>query len=180
MSILVAYASKYGATRGIAERIADTLRPAGRDAEARPVTAVDDLAGYEAFVIGSPAYYGSWLKEAAAFVRRNRAVLAARPVWLFSSGPLGTGEQDAQGRDLREVSLPKEIAEFRAASGPRGHRVFFGALDLAKLDFTDRMIATLPVAHVHLPEGDFRDWPDIEAWAGSIARALAAPQPVAP
>lgn len=175
MSILVAYASKYGATRGIAERIAAALRAAGRDAEARPAAAVADPAGYEAVVIGSPIYYGSWLKEAAAFARRNSAVLAGRPVWLFSSGPLGTQEKDAQGRDLRDVSQPRELAEFCAAIAPRGHRVFFGALDRAALDATDRVIAALPVAHEVLPEGDFRDWADVDAWAGGIARALAAP-----
>jgi menaquinone-dependent protoporphyrinogen oxidase len=37
MSILVGYASKHGATEGIAERFAETLTLAGRHAEARPV-----------------------------------------------------------------------------------------------------------------------------------------------
>src|SRR6266508_1286598 len=79
MKILVAYASKHGATQAIAERIAEKLGAAGHGAEARPVKAAGDLAGYDAFVIGSAAYIGHWQKKAAELVRRNRAVLAGRP-----------------------------------------------------------------------------------------------------
>jgi menaquinone-dependent protoporphyrinogen oxidase len=173
MSILVAYASKYGATRGIAQRIAEKLRAAGQETEARPVKAAGDLTGYEAVVIGSAIYYGSWLKEAMEFVRRNRAVLAARPVWLFSSGPLGTSATDAQGHDLRRAAEPKELAELRAAINPRDHRVFFGALNRSKMGLKDRMLTSLPAARALFLEGDFRDWKDIEAWAESIAHELA-------
>jgi menaquinone-dependent protoporphyrinogen oxidase len=83
MSTLVAYATRYGATRGIA----DTLIAHGQPAEAHPVSAISDVGHYDAFVIGSAVYMFHWRKEALRFVKRNRAVLARRPVWLFSSGP---------------------------------------------------------------------------------------------
>jgi len=97
MSTLVVYASKHGATQGIAERIASTLNETGQEAKARPVEAAGDLTCYDAFVVGSAVYGAHWQKEASAFVQRNRAVLASKPVWLFSSGPLGTEATDAQG-----------------------------------------------------------------------------------
>ncbi len=103
--ILVVYASKHGATREIAERIAERLTAGGRPAEARSVHEVDDPARYDAFVIGSAAYSMHWMKEAAGFVRRNRTLLADRPVWMFSSGPLGTETTDAKGRDVREAAM---------------------------------------------------------------------------
>src|SRR5439155_22236561 len=96
MTVLVAYASKHGSTQGIAERIAEKLRQLGKEAEAWPVDAVENPGSHEAFVIGSAIYYGSWLKEATEWVRRNQAVLAGHPVWLFSAGPLGTELQDAE------------------------------------------------------------------------------------
>ena len=161
MSILVAYASKHGSTQGIAERIAEQLRQLGKQAEARPVEAVEDPGSYEALVIGSAVYYGSWLKEATEWVHRNRAVLARRPVWLFSSGPLGTEVQDAEQQ-------PKEMAEFRETIAPRDQRIFFGALDPSRLSFAERMM----VKAVRAPAGDFRDWEAVEAWAASIARDL--------
>jgi len=170
MAVLVAYASKHGATQEIADRIAETLAAAGQQAEARPVAAAGDLVGYGAFVIGSAVYMGHWQKEAAEFVRRNRAVLAGRPVWLFSSGPLGTEPTDAQGRDLTVAAEPREIAEFREAIAPRGHRVFFGVLDPGRLGLGERAVRKLPAGRAMLPEGDFRDWAEIEAWARGIAR----------
>jgi menaquinone-dependent protoporphyrinogen oxidase len=162
MTILVAYASKYGATRGIAERITRTLQRLGLEASFQPIDSVTDLEAYSAVVLGSAIYYGSWLKEASEFVRRNRALLATRPVWLFSSGPLGAEVKDAEPQ-------PKEIAEFQAAIKPRDHRIFFGALDHDKLSFMERMV----VKGVRAPEGDYRDWNEIEAWAAGIALALA-------
>jgi menaquinone-dependent protoporphyrinogen oxidase len=172
MRILVAYASKHGATKGIAERIAFKLGEAGHEADVRPVAAAGALDGYGAFVIGSAAYFGHWQKETTEFVRRNRAVLAGRPLWLFSSGPLGTEAVDAQGQDVRVAAEPKEIAEVKEAIQPRDHRVFFGALEPRRLEFCERLIRVLPAGRTLLPEGDFRDWQEIEAWATSIAREL--------
>lgn len=77
--VLVAYASRHGATQAIAERIADVLVAAGQEAEARPVEAVGDVSAYDAFVIGSAVYFGSWMKGATAFVRQNRPVFKAAP-----------------------------------------------------------------------------------------------------
>jgi menaquinone-dependent protoporphyrinogen oxidase len=161
MAVLVAYASKHGSTQEIAERIAEKLRQLGKEAEVQPVDAVKNPGSYEALVIGSAVYYGSWLKEATEWVHRNQAVLAQRPVWLFSSGPLGTDVKDAEQQ-------PKEMAEFQQAIRPRDEQIFFGALDHHKLSFPERMV----VKAVKGPEGDFRDWQAIEAWAESIARDL--------
>jgi menaquinone-dependent protoporphyrinogen oxidase len=113
MSILVAYASKHGATREIAERIAQGLRAAGQPVVARTVQEAGDLADYEGFVVGSAAYSTHWLRHATAFVRRNRDLLAQRPVWLFSGGPLGTGATDANGVDLGSAFEPKRSAGSR-------------------------------------------------------------------
>lgn len=178
MTILVAYASRHGATRGIAERIADTLHAAGLEVEARPAGSVKSVAGYDAFVIGSAAYMFHWLGEAKDLVKRERANLATRPVWLFSSGPLGTEPVDAQGRDQKEAAVPKEMAELIAAIGARDHAVFFGAYEAGRkpIGLSERFVALMPAARNALPTGDFRDWPEIEAWAAGIAAEL---QPVA-
>jgi menaquinone-dependent protoporphyrinogen oxidase len=178
MTILVAYASKHGATKEIAERIVGRLTSAGQSAEARPAREAGDASGYDAFVIGGAAYMGHWLKEVTEFVQRNRAVLAGRPVWLFSSGPLGTDETDAKGADVRQAAEPKEFAELVAIIGPHDHRVFFGALNPATLTFGERTIRKLPAARQVMPEGDFRDWAEIEAWADSIAHELAESSPL--
>jgi menaquinone-dependent protoporphyrinogen oxidase len=169
MKVLFAYATRHGATTGIAERIATTLREEGIHAQALPVEDVTSLEEYDAVVLGGAAYMFHWLKDARKFAQRHQAALEQRPVWLFSSGPLGTEASDAEGHDLREAAEPSEIAALRELIAPRGHRVFFGALDPATLGLRDRLIRTLPAGRALLPEGDFRDWPEIDAWADSIA-----------
>ncbi|HUK68597.1 MAG TPA: flavodoxin domain-containing protein [Streptosporangiaceae bacterium] len=183
--MLVAYASKHGSTAGIAESIAETIRKRGAHVDVRPIGDIGDIGdigeldSYEAFVIGSAVYYGFWRREARRFVKRHSALLASRPVWLFSSGPLGTKTTDPQGRDLLSVAEPKVIAKFTSAIAPRGHRVFFGALDLSKLGAAERVVTKLLARQDLVSEGDFRDQVDICAWATGIAQALDATQAAA-
>jgi menaquinone-dependent protoporphyrinogen oxidase len=177
MKVLVTYGSRHGATAGIAERIAEGLRAAGMSADVRPVGEVEDADPYAAFVVGSAAYAGHWLKEATAFVKRHRAVLAERPVWLFSSGPIGTDLVDEKGRDVLETSRPKEFDELRAKIGPRGEQVFFGAWDpeAPAIGVAERLLRRMPTSWAAaIPTGDFRDWPAIDAWTAHIAEELVA------
>ena len=177
MTVLVVYATRYGATRGIAERIAKALNQSGHDAQVARASEAGDVKGYDAFVIGSAAYKGGWLGEATDFVNNNLDLLAARPVWLFSSGPLGTSRTDKDGCDLLVQTEPKQFDLFARSVLPRGRQVFFGALDPARLRFADRLLRRLPKGRALLPEGDFRDWDAIEAWARTIATQLPTPAP---
>jgi menaquinone-dependent protoporphyrinogen oxidase len=162
MRVLVTYATKHGSTRGIAEAIAATISGHGIAAEVLPVERVREIESYDAVVLGSAVYMGRWLKEATEFTHRHRASLAERPLWLFSSGPLGTEVVDAEEQ-------PKELSELHEMLEPREHRLFYGALTRDTLGFGERMV----VKAVKAPEGDFRDWDAIQAWATMIAAELA-------
>jgi menaquinone-dependent protoporphyrinogen oxidase len=164
--ILVAYATKYGATREIAEKIAEALRKAGCSVEAQPAEKVTSLEPYGAVVLGSAVYAGSWRKEAADFLRVHEAGLAARPVWLFSSGPTGKGDPVALMKGWR---FPEALQPLADGIKPRAIALFHGAMDLARMQFADRLI----IKAMKAPTGDFRDWAAIEAWALAIARKLA-------
>ena len=174
MKVLVVYASRYGATQRIAERIADLLRQQGLEVPVQQADSADRAEGYDAVVIGSAAYYFRWMKEAKAYVQRNRNALFGRPVWLFSSGPLGNARTDPQGRDVREATIPMEIGEILETVHPVEHHVFFGALDYGKLGFFHRLLTKMPFnkGGALFPQGDFRDWAEIEGWATSIGRTL--------
>jgi len=179
MRVLVTYATRHGATAGIAERIAAVLTRTGLSAEARPVEDVSDIEPYDAVVLGGAAYMAHWLKSAVTFCRRHREQLAARPVWLFSSGPLGTDLVDKNGNNVLETVRPEEFDEFTKLLHPRGEQVFFGAYnpDAPPIGLGERLVHHLPAAWEALPAGDFRDWPAIEAWAAQIAAELATGQP---
>jgi len=169
VKVLVAYASKYGSTKGIAEFIGEKLRYHGLDVDVRDVTLAGDLTGYDAFVIGSALFMGHWMKEAKEFVSKNQSTLATKRSWIFSSGPTGAKETDKKGRNLLEVSGPIELGDLRSWIHPLEHKVFFGAF------FADRLKGTFGVFARMIPkdeQGDFRNWPEIEAWANSIASSL--------
>jgi menaquinone-dependent protoporphyrinogen oxidase len=185
MKVLVAYASRHGATRGIAERIAQMLEYRGLEVVLQPVESAAATAEYDAFVVGAAAYMTHWMEEATKFVRQNVAVLASHPVWLFSSGPVGTETVDSKGRDVLEASVPLEFAEFATEIKPVDERVFFGAYDpdAEPVGFIERLGARftrIPAVREALPAGDFRDWPQIEAWGEGIAHELQAARNATP
>lgn len=176
MRVLVAYATRHGATGGIAERVAAVLRRRGLDVTLTRAREARDPATFDAFVIGGAAYMFHWLDEVRDFARRNRTLLADRPTWIFSSGPLGTDLVDAEGKDVRIGAEPKEFPELREDLRPRDARVFFGAYDpdAKPIGLGERLMGLMPAARNALPAGDFRDWPEIEAWAEGIANELLA------
>lgn len=174
MKVLVAYSSRHGSTAGIAQRIAERLTLAGHTADATQAGDVDDVESYDAFVVGGAAYMFHWLKDTTRFLSRHRAVLEAHPVWLFSSGPVGTDLVDEKGRDIFEATRPKEFDTVGSSVHPRGERVFFGAWDpnAPAVGLADRFMKLMPAARSSMPVGDFRDWDAIDAWADEIANEL--------
>ena len=164
--VLVAYASKYGATAQIAERIGEVLRGAGLDADVQPANRVKDLSPYAAVVLGSAVYVGSWLKPAADFLRSNEQALAERPVWLFSSGPTGEGDPTEL---LKGWRFPQALQPVADRIRPRDVAVFHGAIDMSKLSFPERLL----IRGIKAAVGDFRDWDTIAAWAAGIAGTVA-------
>jgi menaquinone-dependent protoporphyrinogen oxidase len=180
MRVLVAFASRHGATTGIAERIRSVLADQGLAVDVHTVTDArimergSHLERYDAFVIGSAMYMFHWLPDARDFIRRNAHLLITRPVWLFASGPLGDKTVDAQGRDF--LKPPPEMADLADRVAAVGSRIFFGAYDpTAKpIGVMERFLSIAPAGRNALPAGDFRNWGEIEAWAQSIAHELTA------
>jgi menaquinone-dependent protoporphyrinogen oxidase len=163
--VLVAYATKYGATAEIAEKIGEALRQVGLHTDVLPVKRIKDLAPYHAVVLGSAVYIGQWLKEAAKFLQTHETALAQRQVWLFSSGPTGHGNPVELLKGWRlPVSLQPIVDRIR----PHDIAVFHGDVNLYKINFIEKaMIKT-----VNALPGDFRDWEAITSWAATIAVVL--------
>ena len=174
MKVLVAYASKHGATKGIAAFIGEKLRSRGFEADVSDVDLVEDASRYDAFVVGSALYIGHWMKEAKRFVSKNSEILSRRPVWLFSSGPTGKERRNKKGQDLLDpsVSGPTDLLNIERGLLVRDHHVFFGAFDPKNLGFFTRQIFKSDTIREASPVGDYRDWKAIESWTDGIAEAL--------
>jgi menaquinone-dependent protoporphyrinogen oxidase len=166
--VLIAYASRHGSTEGIARRLEAALRAQGVAADAIEADVVRDPEGYDGYVVGSAVYAGQWLGPAKAFVRHYRGLLGRHPLWLFSSGPLSS---DPAERDRARPGAIDRLAEELSA---RGHEVFAGAWDRAAppVGVMERVMHALPPARDALPDGDFRDWDQVDRFAAVIAGEL--------
>jgi menaquinone-dependent protoporphyrinogen oxidase len=161
MKVLVAVASRHNATSEIAEVIAKELRSSGLEVDLRDAEAVRNVAGYEAVILGSAVYTGSWLAAARRLVDFQAPALRKVQVWLFSSGPIGSDEP----KQLADVP---EIPYLMEATQAREHRTFPGKLDRHGLDIGARFASSV----VEAPEGDYRDFAEIIKWADSIGSEL--------
>lgn len=161
MKVLIVYASKYGSTGGVAEAIAEEIRERGHDAAVHEAASAPAPGGYDAAVVGSGVYMGSWLKPASRYLESHAAALSERPVWLFGVGPLGAENPQPAGE-------PEQAGKLVESVGARAYVTLTGALDRSRLGLADRLIARA----VKAPDGDFRDWEAIRDWAHGIADAL--------
>jgi menaquinone-dependent protoporphyrinogen oxidase len=163
--VLVAFGSKRGGTAGIATAVAETLRAQGLTVDCMRAAEVRDVASYDAFVLGGALYAARWIREARRFVIRNAATLRARPVWMFSSGPL----DDSANRQV--IGPVRGAAALMAHVGACGHATFGGRLAADATGFPAAAMARTRA-------GDWRSWDQIGDWARDIASTLATLPPL--
>lgn len=164
MNVLVTAATKNGATGEIAQAMADALDERAINATVIAPELVDGLDDYDAVVLGSAVYTGHWLESAKSLARRHSDALRRRPVWLFSSGPVG----DSSRKLVQKMGVdPVDLPEMLELTHARGHQVFAGRLEAQHANLAQRLaLAAFKV------DGDFRDWTQIREWASQIADAL--------
>jgi menaquinone-dependent protoporphyrinogen oxidase len=158
--VLVAYATKHGSTREVAEAIATDLEAEGLDPVAAPAKTVKSLDGFEAVVLGGALYTGRWHKDARGFLHRHRDALAQLPLSVFAMGP-----QDLEPEHVAEsrAQLARALAAVHELE-PRSVAIFGGVVDPKRLPFPlNRM-----------PAVDARDWDAIHAWARDVAAGVRA------
>src|SRR5690606_5863045 len=161
--VLVTYASKHNSTSEIASTIGAVLQKSDDlEVDIRAVELVEDVVPYSAVVLGSSVYAGQWHSSAANFLKRHEQKLAKRLVWLFSSGPTGTGDPSTL---MDGWKLPQSLEPLVERIQPQGIALFHGKLDPASLSYLERLL----IKGVRAPVGDFRDWDMIREWAAEIA-----------
>lgn len=165
--ILVAYATKYGSTREIAERIAMRLDEQGFDTEMRPAGDAGSVEQYSAVVLGTPLYIGAMLRPASTFLERYAAHLNRMPLAVFASGPMYRSDGFEEPRKQLDAVLEK------LGIHPATSEIFVGAYDATKLRGMDRMVAWMPASPLKgIDRVDERDWDAIDAWAQGLPALL--------
>jgi menaquinone-dependent protoporphyrinogen oxidase len=162
--VLIAYGSKRGGTREIADAIAETMLDEGLDVELADAADVEDVSEYDAVIIGGALYMGRWHRAARKLVTRKADELSALPVWLFSSGPLD------DSANQRVLPPTHQVESLMARIGARGHIVFGGRLASDAKGFPASVMAKKMA-------GDWRAWHQIRDWAKQIARKILDEEP---
>jgi menaquinone-dependent protoporphyrinogen oxidase len=163
MVLLVAYATRNGSTRDVAEHIASMLRLDGYDVVCSAAAEIDDLEGVDAVILGAPIYTGRWHRDASNFVKRHRDELAEGAFAVFALGPRTldlhdlNSTRDQLDRALRKLDAPP----------PATIAVFGGVIDPKKLHFPFNRVRP----------SDARDWDDIHRWAANLPAALGCGKP---
>jgi menaquinone-dependent protoporphyrinogen oxidase len=159
---LVAYASKYGSTGGVADAIGNELCNRGAAADVCMLKNIRDLNPYRGVVVGSAIYRGKLLPEVVDFVERNRGVLRQVPVAYFLV--CMTMREPTEENRRKVLAYLDPVLKAVPQVQPLKIGAFAGALDYSNLSSSIKVIMKLKGA----PEGDFRDWTAIRTWAEGL------------
>ena len=157
--VLVTYASKYGSTGGVADAIGKELCSKDVTSDVALINNAGNIGSYQGVVIGSAIYMGKWMSEAVDFVKKNKDTLRQMPVAYFLvCMTLSKPTEENRAKVLSYMdSILKAVPEIK----PVGIGTFAGALDYNNLSWLNKKI----LKSKGTPEGDFRDWKAIQAWA---------------
>jgi menaquinone-dependent protoporphyrinogen oxidase len=170
MKILVAYASVHGSTGEVAGFMGRMLRAYSVEVDVKNIKDVENIADYDACVLGSAIHGGLWLREMSVFTRRSSDRLAQKPCYFWVTC-IRALEEDGLEYALTNY-FDHQILEVIHA---RNIAVFTGKL---RTDAITRQELWYLASHydgTQVPgiiKDDFRDWEAIAAWTNGIAKDL--------
>jgi len=165
--VLVAYATKFGSTREVAQRIGKLIELHSIAADVTNVNLVKDISKYSGVILGTAIRMGKPISEAVTFTRKFKDELNEKPVACFSVG-LYMKEDTEENRDkARKCLLP--ILEL--LKNPVNVGLFGGKVDYSKMPLLLRWTFSKDKSG-QLTEGDWRNWDTIEAWVDEIVPLL--------
>jgi menaquinone-dependent protoporphyrinogen oxidase len=158
--ILISYATTYGSTYEVAEKMAEFIRSTGREVTVEKAKKVKSITGYTLIILGAPLYMFHWSSDAHQFLNRFQKEISQVKIAIFALGPFHNKEDE-----LKEAvsELEKELAKHPDVH-PVSIKMFPGKFDPAALKFPYSLIGPLK----SMPPSDERDWNAIDLWVQSL------------
>ena len=157
--ILVAYSTRKGSTAEIARAIGNELQSAGHSVDVAGMKEITSLDEYDAVIIGAPVYKGK-VVDVKKFVDKHQDALSTLRLAAFTAGIAPASDDPKAVTDCLDT-LHAALEPLQ----PLASTMCAVKLDPGKLSFFEKKIWKM----VKGPEGDFRDWDAIAAWAREVA-----------
>jgi menaquinone-dependent protoporphyrinogen oxidase len=175
MNVLLVFASTHGHTTRIAQRIARVLRHEGHQVSVRRVDdAPEDLARWDAVVVGGSLHREVHQAELVEWVHRHHVSLAQRPTAFFSVS-LSAAEDTPQARAATRRCIDRFVED--SEWDPDRSAALAGCLQYSKYDAGTRWLMQLMMHRGGHPDDTSRDheltdWPAVESFAREVAHGL--------
>ena len=170
MKILIAYASRHGSTHEVAEFIGNKLQDRNHEVTVADADSIEQVSEYDAFVLGTGIYRGTWLPAMTTFIRKHQTEIGQKPVYGFM---LCIRILEPEGPAyVLEHYVPYYITD---SLNMQDIKAFPGRLYVSEIDMSERWTLSLRYEgnyDVSEVNEDFRDWEIIENWTQQVAEYL--------
>jgi menaquinone-dependent protoporphyrinogen oxidase len=179
---LVAYGTRYGATKGISHEISKILEENNFDVKTLDVKEeeIKDISEYCLVVVGSGMSLGNWVNEAEDFLKKHRKSLETKKLAIFISSLKPIEEKEGKTALIAKIQKNGlEDKKLKYHLQPISQAIFGGVIDYNKLGFLLRKGMEVGYKAAFKKHGireiepevyDLRNWSEIRSWARELAK----------